>query len=60
MEQAEKRHQVACETFGEGDVPKLETATYMVLHLQPCFPIESKFMQLSHKHVHAVMTFFTR
>lgn len=30
IEQAEKRHQVACETFGEGDVPKLENATFML------------------------------
>ncbi|XP_012674698.2 centromere protein N [Clupea harengus] len=27
-EHAEKRQQVACEAFGEGKVPKLETATY--------------------------------
>lgn len=30
-EHAEKRQQVACEAFGEGKVPKLETATYTVL-----------------------------
>lgn len=28
LEYAEKRQQVACEAFGEGNVPKLETATY--------------------------------